>query len=154
MDRREQIQAELRSLKAELASHKANDGTLKIVLNGTFGKTSNQYSILYNPKMMLHTTLGGQLSILMLIEGLEQLGIPVVSANTDGIMVKYPARFRDRILRVIGENAKRTGYEYEETTYKTVAMANVNNYLAVCADRTPAIITPDGVTDGHASPER
>lgn len=131
MERREQILKELAELRRELTSHKVNDAVLKISLNGTFGKTSNKYSVLYNPKMMLHTTLGGQLSILMLIEGLEQRGIPVVSANTDGIVVKCPVSKADVLTKVVSTWERITHLETERTDYTSIHSRDVNSYVAV-----------------------
>src|SRR3546814_14028970 len=49
--------------------------SLKIVINGSFGKFGSKYSILYAPNFLTQTTLTGQLSILLLIEMLEMAGI-------------------------------------------------------------------------------
>ncbi|MEG7688959.1 hypothetical protein U2044_15310, partial [Listeria monocytogenes] len=70
------------------------DGGGKIMINGTFGKTGSQYSVLFAPTMLIQTTITGQLSILMLIEWHEHYGIPVISANTDGIVINCP---RDKL---------------------------------------------------------
>ena len=51
----------------------ANGG--KIVLNGTFGKLFSLFSIFFSPQQGISTTVGGQLSLLMLIERLEIAGI-------------------------------------------------------------------------------
>ena len=68
------------------------DGGGKIMINGTFGKTGSVYSVLFAPTMLIQTTITGQLSILMLIEWHEHYGIPVISSNTDGIVIFLPAR--------------------------------------------------------------
>lgn len=121
-------------LAAKDAGDKVKDAVLKITLNGTFGKTSNQYSILYNPKMMIHTTLTGQLSLLMLIEGFEKMGISVVSANTDGIVVKT-SRKNERLQRAIVQRwEKIANLETEETDYKSIHSRDVNSYIAIKTD--------------------
>lgn len=110
--------------------------SLKIVLNGAFGKLGSKYSILFAPELLIRTTITGQLALLMLIEDMELAGIPVVSANTDGIIVKTPAGFeatRDAILRA-WEAA--TGLETEETKYTAVFSRDVNNYIAFKPDGT------------------
>ena len=104
---------------------------LKLLLNGTFGKLMNPYSIFYEPSAGMQVTLTGQLALLMLIEMLEIASIPVVSANTDGITVhchhqrKY---IRDRIIK---HWCKVTGYEMEAAEYAAVYSRDVNNYIAV-----------------------
>ena len=127
--------------------------SLKISLNGTFGKLGSPYSSFYSPDLMLAVTMTGQLNLMCLIYDLEfRPDITVISANTDGIMVRYPASLRDKVLRVIKANALRTGFEYEETAYQTVALKDVNNYVAITADRAPVVIAPDGtITEGKAS---
>ena len=65
---------------------------------------------------MLAVTLTGQLNLLTLIYDLEfNPSVKVLSANTDGIMVQYPPKYRSRIENIIKANADRTGFEYEET---------------------------------------
>jgi len=108
--------------------------SLKITLNGTFGKTSNKYSLLYSPKMMIQTTLTGQLSLLMLIEMLEMCQIPVVSANTDGVVIKCPSGKQDLLNAVIAKWEKRTNLETEEARYKALYSRDVNNYIAIKED--------------------
>jgi DNA polymerase elongation subunit (family B) len=118
-------------LAAKHSGDKVTNEVLKIVLNGTFGKTSNQYSILYNPKMMIQTTLTGQLSLLMLIEALERRSISVVSANTDGIVIKCPRARYDEVTALIHKWEKITNLETEETRYKALYSRDVNNYVAL-----------------------
>lgn len=110
--------------------------SLKIVLNGAFGKLGSKYSILFAPELLIRTTITGQLALLMLIEDMELAGIPVISANTDGIILKTPAGLegtRDAILRA-WEAA--TGLETEETKYTAVFSRDVNNYIAFKPDGT------------------
>lgn len=119
-------------LAAKRAGDKATADSLKISLNGTFGKLGSIYSALYTPDLMLAVTITGQLNLLCLIAEMVKIkGVQVASANTDGIMVTYPPAARDKVLKVIAQNSKRTGFEYEETPYRKVAMKDVNNYVAV-----------------------
>lgn len=120
--------------------------SLKITLNGTFGKLGSIYCSFYAPALMLAVTITGQLNLLCLIHELSKIkGVKVESANTDGVLVSYPAARRESVLKVFYQNAKRTGFEYEETPYRTVAMKDVNNYYAVTADRPAAIIDKKGI---------
>jgi hypothetical protein len=121
-------------LAAKRAGNKVKADSLKIVLNGTFGKTSNRYSLLYSPKMMIRTTLTGQLSLLMLIEMLESLAIPVVSANTDGVVIKCPVAKKPLLDKVIAKWEARTNLETEETAYSALYSRDVNNYIAIKPD--------------------
>lgn len=108
----------------------------KIMINGTFGKTGSPYSVLFAPTMLIQTTVTGQLSLLMLIEWHELNGIPVISANTDGIVIKCP---RDRVgvsEQLIAEWQRRTGLKMETVEYLAVYSRDVNNYYAVKTDRS------------------
>lgn len=123
-----------RRFAAKAEGKKEVDASLKIVLNGTFGKTSNKYSALYSPTMMIRTTLTGQLSLLMLIEMLDLLSIPVLSANTDGVVIRCP-RDREHILNLaVAKWEKLTNLETEETRYKALYSRDVNNYIAITED--------------------
>lgn len=125
-------------VKRRLAAKKAKDtvtaDALKITINGSFGKFGSKWSKLYSPNLMIQTTVTGQLSLLMLIEKIEGLGIPVVSANTDGIVIKCPVDRYSDLLAAIGEWEEVTGFETEETRYKALYSRDVNNYIAVKED--------------------
>lgn len=122
-----------RRVTAKRAGDKGTAETLKIVANGTFGKTGERggHSVVYYPEMMIQTTVSGQLSLLMLIELLELAGIHVVSANTDGIMIKCPRHLIERKAEIIDEWQKATGLELESKGYKAVYSRDVNNYIAL-----------------------
>lgn len=124
-----------RRMEAKRSGNKKVANTLKIVLNGTFGKLGSIYCSFYSPDLLIAVTITGQLNLLILIDELEKLkGVTVQSANTDGVLVAYPPAQRQAVLNVFGRNAKRTGFEYEETPYRTMAMKDVNNYIAICVD--------------------
>jgi hypothetical protein len=80
---------------------------------------------------MIRTTLTGQLTILMLIEALERYGIPVISGNTDGIVIKCPRGELEALNAIIGKWEKHTGLKTEETRYAALYSRDVNNYIAV-----------------------
>lgn len=108
--------------------------SLKIVINGSFGKFGSKYSNLYAPQLLFQTTVSGQLMLLMLIEAAEMNGISAVSANTDGVVFK-PHESQVELLREIAKWWERTtSLELEETEYKGLYSANVNNYFAIKTD--------------------
>ncbi|MCB1865155.1 MAG: hypothetical protein KDG50_06965 [Chromatiales bacterium] len=108
--------------------------TLKIVLNGTYGKLGSPYSILCSPDLMLQVTLTGQLVILMLIERLHLAGFDVVSANTDGIVIRVCRDRIDDFNTYIFDWECDTGFMTEEVRYKSVHSRDVNNYIAIYDD--------------------
>lgn len=118
-------------LAAKKTGDKVTDATLKIVLNGSFGKFGSKYSILFAPALLIQTTLTGQLALLMLIETLEANGIPLVSANTDGIVAKCPRKKIPLFNDLVKRWEARTNLTMSRTEYKSLHSANVNNYVAV-----------------------
>ena len=64
---------------------------LKIVINSIYGKLGFEKGDLYDRLAVLKVTVNGQLMLLMLCEALELDNIHIISANTDGIMVKVYA---------------------------------------------------------------
>lgn len=121
-------------VKKELRRLKVDDDGGKIFLNASFGKTGSPYSILFAPEMLIQTTITGQLCLLMLIEWLEYYGIPVISANTDGIVTKYTRGKADLKQKIIEEWQTRTGLEMETVEYKSIHSRDVNSYFAIKSD--------------------
>jgi hypothetical protein len=120
-----------RRLAAKHSGEKVTADALKITINGTFGKLGSKWSVLYSPDLMLQTTVTGQLSLLMLIEQIEDAGIPVVSANTDGVVIKCPKAKIDTLSDVVSAWEFVTGFDTEETRYTALYSRDVNNYVAL-----------------------
>lgn len=106
----------------------------KIVLNGTYGKLGSKYSIFFAPDLLIQVTLTGQLCLLMLISMLERAGIPVVSANTDGIVTKCPRHSEWLCDQIVRGWEIQTGLTTEETRYTALYSRDVNNYVAFKPD--------------------
>lgn len=121
-------------IQAKANKDTATANTLKIVINGTFGKLGSKYSIFYSPNLLIQVTVTGQLSLLMLIEHLELNGIKVVSANTDGIVIKCPHHLKDYLEQCVAWWERTTGFQMESTFYDAVYSRDVNNYIAVKPD--------------------
>lgn len=120
-----------RRLHAKDIGDKVISECLKIVLNGSFGKFGSKWSILYSPELLIQTTLTGQLSLLMLIETLNLNGIPVVSANTDGVVIKCHVDKRKRMLDIVKAWEIAGNYETEEVEYSALYSRDVNSYIAI-----------------------
>ena len=121
-------------LKAKDEGNKDKADVYKIILNGSFGKFGDQYSHLYSPELLVHTTLTGQLSLLMLIERLEEHGFKVISANTDGVMCRVKIKEYELFSKVIKYWEKKTNLQLEETRNKALYSQSVNSYIAVKED--------------------
>lgn len=105
--------------------------SLKIVVNGSFGKLSSPYSVLYAPDLFIQVTITGQLSLLLLIEALEIAGIKVVSGNTDGIVIYCKKEQELLVNNIVTEWERITQFETEETRYTAIYSKDVNNYIAI-----------------------
>ncbi|WP_419630417.1 hypothetical protein [Thiolapillus sp.] len=105
--------------------------SLKIVINGTFGKLGSKHSCLYHPEGMLWVTLTGQLSLLMLIERLTEAGHDVISANTDGVMIKYELSKKRSVVDICVDWQVDSRLNLEYKPYSKVLFSNVNNYVAI-----------------------
>lgn len=125
-----------RRLEAKRSGNKIVNQSLKITINGTFGKLGNKWSILYAPDRIIQVLMNGQLSLLLLIETLHLCGIKVVSGNTDGVLIKCPKEDYARMVAAVIYWEKLTGFETEETQYKAIYQRDVNNFIAVKLDNT------------------
>lgn len=123
-----------RRLEAKRKGDKVTADTLKICVNGSFGKLGSMFSALYAPQLLMQVTLTGQLCLLMLIERLEARGCRVVSANTDGIVVLFKKAQEEIVEEVCFEWMMDTSFELERADYRALYSRDVNNYVAVKKD--------------------
>jgi hypothetical protein len=121
-------------LQAKARGDKLTADTLKIVINGSFGKLGSMYSALYAPELMIQTTITGQLCLLMLIEWVESVGARVVSANTDGIVVLCDKAREKWLEEAMFDWMLTTSFELERADYRSIHSRDVNNYIAVKPD--------------------
>lgn len=123
-----------RRLLAKSVKDKSTADSLKITINGTFGKLGSQYSCIYSPDLLLQVTLTGQLALLMLIEMCEMCGIRIVSANTDGIVIKCSVGKEAHLNQIVEAWEGITNFVTEETRYTALYSKDVNNYIAIGTD--------------------
>jgi len=90
-------------LEAKSAGDKKIADVLKIVINGTYGKTAESHSALFDPRVTVNVTVRGQLSLLVLIAMVTWEGGTVISANTDGITVKCKRSMDQRIRDIVSQ---------------------------------------------------
>lgn len=103
----------------------------KIVLNGTFGASKDQYNNLYDPLQANNICIAGQLMLVDLLDKLDGK-CQLIQSNTDGILVKlYSLEDRDHIISICNEWSKRTRMELEFEDYRKVIQKDVNNYIIV-----------------------
>jgi hypothetical protein len=110
---------------------KVTDATYKILLNSSFGKFGNKFSILYAPKLLLQTTLTGQLSLMMLAERFEECKFMILQQNTDGLCIKLKRSDSELLKSVVEQWEHETQFNMEYVYYKSIHSRDVNNYCSV-----------------------
>ena len=123
-----------RRIEAKRNKDTVTADSLKITVNGSFGKFGSKYSFLYSPDLLINTTITGQLTLLMLIEMITTTGGNVKSANTDGIVILCKRHNVQAIRDTVRLFELNTIFSMEYTEYRALYSINVNNYLAVKPD--------------------
>lgn len=103
---------------------------LKIVINSIYGKLGYKYGDLYDRMAVLKVTINGQLLMLMLCEELELNGINVISANTDGIIIKLYKKDKEKFDTISNNWKQFTKLEADYEYLKYYICRDVNNYIA------------------------
>lgn len=112
-------------------ANKIGAEALKIVINSIYGKFGSDLFFLFDNIAKLKVTINGQLMTMTLIEELELNGIHVISANTDGIVIKLP-RDKEDVYKEITQRwneFNKMGADYED--YEIIVSRDVNNYFDV-----------------------
>lgn len=115
------------------AKNTAENAMLKLALNGTYGKSNDQYSVFYDPKFTMSITINGQLSLLLLVDMFytNYLRFKMVMANTDGITVCSHRSDADEMNFIVKEWENLTKLTMESVDYSKMFIRDVNNYIAV-----------------------
>lgn len=104
---------------------------LKIVINAIYGKYGYENYWLYDRLAQMRVTINGQLMTMTLCESLELAGIHVVSANTDGIVIKLPYDKIDVYNQICKEWNETNRMSADDEHYKMLVSLNVNNYFDI-----------------------
>ena len=115
------------------AKNSAENAMLKLALNGTYGKSNDKYSVFYDPKFTMSITVGGQLTLCMLIDMFYTAGIQfkMVMANTDGITFCVKKKDDERMMQVVKDWENIVKLEMERVDYDKMIIRDVNSYIAV-----------------------
>lgn len=104
----------------------------KLAANGSYGKTNEEKSWLYDPLYTMKTTISGQIFISMWAEYICE-NIPevtILQINTDGITFKLPKKYKEKLLNLSDEITTRCKLTYEMNEYNKMVIRDVNNYSA------------------------
>lgn len=102
---------------------------LKIVINSIYGKLGFEAGDICDRLAVLNVTINGQLLIMMLCEELELNGIEVVSANTDGIVVKLYKKDKEKFDKITTNWMDITKFGADSEEYKCYINRDINNYI-------------------------
>ena len=102
---------------------------LKIVINSIYGKLGFEAGDICDRLAVLNVTINGQLLIMMLCEELELNGIEVVSANTDGIVVKLFAKDKQKFDEIAEHWKEITKFGADSEEYLCYINRDINNYI-------------------------
>lgn len=113
-------------LVIEGVPNKVGAEALKIVINSIYGKLGSELFFLYDRFAQMQVTINGQLMTMTLIEELELNGIHVISANTDGIVIKLPRNKFDvyKEITTCWNETNKMGADFEE--YQMIVSRDVD----------------------------
>lgn len=120
-------------LKAQVEKDSATNSGLKLALNGTYGKSNDKYSPLYDPKYTMQITVNGQLLLSMLAEDIID-NLPftqILQINTDGITIRIRKEEIDWLYEICKKWELMTKLTLEYARYKKMVIRDVNNYMAI-----------------------
>lgn len=103
---------------------------LKIVINSIYGKFGFEKGDLYDRRAVLEVTINGQLMLLMLCEQLELNGFKIISANTDGLMVKVYDKDKSKYECIVQWWQEVTRMKMDSDVVHCLIARDVNNYIA------------------------
>ena len=105
---------------------------IKLGLNTVYGNSNNEYSAFCDPKYTMSITIGGQLSLCMLMERLLMLcDVKLIQANTDGFTIKIHKSKIETMKEHVKRWEKVTGLVMEDSHYTAMYIADVNSYIAI-----------------------
>ena len=104
---------------------------LKIVINAIYGKFGFEMFFLFDRFAQMQVTINGQLMVMMVVEALELDGIHVVSANTDGIIVKLPKDKEENFKRITDDWCAQNKLGADSERYKLFVTRDINNYFDI-----------------------
>ena len=110
----------------------------KLLLNGTYGKSGEDTSFMFDRLYTYKTTIGGQCFICMWAERMAKAcpELKFIQINTDGITIMLPRSKVDIIRQVNEQLTKETSLVIEEAFYKQMIIRDVNNYISEYDDST------------------
>lgn len=105
------------------------DTFLKLCLNGFTGIADSDVTWLYSPEHLIALRILGQLIQLRVIEEMCEIGVQVISNNTDGTMSIIPDELLNKYHEVSRNIEKEFNIDWEYAIVDKIVYRDVNNYI-------------------------
>lgn len=126
------VYADLYEQRSAAPKGSAANAALKLALNGVYGDSNNEFSPLLDPAYTMSITIGGQLSLCMLMEKLiDQCNARIIMCNTDGFEYVIDVDKFEEADKWVKWWENLTKLEMEGDTYKQMFIRDVNNYISI-----------------------
>jgi len=123
------------NLRKQYDKKSAENAMLKLALNGTYGKSNDQYSPFFDPKFTMQITLNGQLLLTKAIEMVKTIPtVEILMANTDGFEFIVDREYEHLTAEKCKEWEAMTNLVLEDVTYDKMVVRDVNNYISIKTD--------------------
>lgn len=112
------------------------NAVMKLALNGTYGETNNKFSCFYDPQYTMTTTVGGQLTLCLLVDMWYRANVrfKMIMANTDGVTVAVHVDDYDLHNQIAAEWENKVKLKLEAVDYSAMYLRDVNSYIGVYRD--------------------
>lgn len=126
------VYADLYKQRKATPKGSAANAALKLALNGVYGDSNNEFSPLLDPAYTMSITIGGQLSLCMLMEKLiNHCNARIIMCNTDGFEYVIDIDMFEEADKWVKWWEGVTKLEMEGDTYSKMHIRDVNNYISV-----------------------
>lgn len=110
----------------------AANAALKLALNGVYGDSNNEFSPLLDPAYTMAITIGGQLSLCMLMEKLiDNCNARIIMCNTDGFEYIIDVDQFEQADKWVKWWEDLTKLQMEGDSYSQMFIRDVNNYISI-----------------------
>ena len=118
-------------LDAKRNGRKLEADALKIVINRIYGALNDAMDYLYDPECTYTVTINLQLLLCNLIEAFELNKFEVLSANTDGLLIRLPINRKGTFDHICKEWEEYSKLTLETEKFEKYCRSAVNDYIAV-----------------------
>lgn len=126
------VYADLYEQRKATPKGSAANAALKLALNGVYGDSNNEFSPLLDPAYTMSITIGGQLSLCMLMEKLiDHCNARIIMCNTDGFEYVIDVDNFEEADKWVKWWEDLTKLQMEGDTYKQMFIRDVNNYISI-----------------------